>query len=186
MKNVIIGLGNTGDEFIGTRHNIGMDIIIKIKNDFKGSNWVEEKKYKYSSIKIRDNMINLVITKKYVNTTGKDMEDILNDKDIDKLIVIQDEINIENGTCKLSFGRGDAGHNGIKDIFNILKSKNCFRIRVGIGKSNGYLKDFVLEKFSAIEQKNINELYESKILPTIKCFFLETIENAQKVCNTKS
>lgn len=156
MKKLIVGLGNPGDKYKNTRHNIGFMFLDKIAED-QGLAWVFDKKFNAlicEYISSNGDKYYLAKPQTYMNLSGSSVKKLVDYYDItlENLLVIHDEIDLEFGTTKMQKSRGDAGHNGVKDISNYLGSKDYWRLRVGIGRpahSSEEVSDFVLGKFNS-------------------------------------
>ncbi|MFM8843681.1 MAG: aminoacyl-tRNA hydrolase [Actinomycetota bacterium] len=162
---LIVGLGNPGEEYEKTRHNIGAMLAIHMA----GVAGV-----KFSSHKARANVAefrlgvgaetpSLVVAtlRCYMNQSGgptKALADFYKVKG-DHIIVAHDELDIPFQATRVKFGGGDNGHNGLKSITSALGSGDYFRLRLGIGRPPGQQDpgDFVLKPFSANERKSLEE-----------------------------
>ncbi|MFA6171703.1 MAG: aminoacyl-tRNA hydrolase [Patescibacteria group bacterium] len=170
---VIIGLGNPGDKYKNTRHNagfLGVDEIAK-KHDCQ---WAYNKKFKSEICQLPDGTL-LVKPQTFMNNSGVAVAAVLNYYHLlpkrlgflsvhdaplaDVLTVIHDDLDIELGKYKISLDSRSAGHRGVQDIIDHIKTKNFKRVRIGI-RSQALDKipadKFVLMKFSADELKIIN------------------------------
>jgi len=170
-----IALGNDQDEYKYTRHNAGTIVVDHMIDDVL---W-QENKYAYAnlaSIPIGDSNILFVKPSLFMNESGKvisylEKEFYLKAEDI---VVIYDDIDLPFGTIRISYDRGDGGHNGVKSIMQALDSKQFTRIRIGVSitDSEGILrKPDVLGKFSKEElvelksiAKHISKICESLVL----------------------
>lgn len=113
---IIFGLGNIGEEYKNTRHNAGVIISNLIEKKLGDS-----KKYKFVKI---DN---------FMNNSGKTISYyIKSKKDLAKLVVIYDDIDLPLGKIKISFNRSSGGHNGVGSVIKVLKTEEFLRIRIGI------------------------------------------------------
>lgn len=161
MIKLIVGLGNIGEKYENTRHNIGFELVNSFiknnnglfdKNDFNGI---------YSIISINDQKIIVLKPSTYMNLSGKSVIACMNffKIKIDEIIIIYDDINLEIGKYKYKKSGASAGHNGIKDIINLLGSEEIKRIKIGIGSKpvNMDLSDFVLSKFKKEQKEEINK-----------------------------
>jgi len=156
MQWVIAGLGNPGDEYVGTRHNVGRDFLrdIEKKEGDKG--------------KLFGTKATLIMPDVYMNNSGGPLRKAVSSKKAaEKLVVIHDELDLPLGRVKISFGSSAGGHNGIKSVIAALKTQDFIRIRVGISPStpSGKLKRpdpekivaFVLGKFKSAEQEKLKK-----------------------------
>lgn len=131
----IVGLGNPGEEYARTRHNIGREAVqyFAEKNNFDV--WKENKKLKAHIAKgtVGDSEVLAVCPDTYMNKSGTSVLPLITSvKKRERLIVVYDDIDLPIGKIKLSFGRGSGGHNGVESIIRALKTKDFVRVRVGI------------------------------------------------------
>jgi len=178
----IIGLGNPGDEYKNTRHNMGRIILDKFAeaNDF--SEWVSDKKTKalLSDGKIGKTKVKLIEPETFMNKSGVSAKALITSKKkAEKLIVIYDDLDMPLGSYKIAFNRGSGGHKGVESIRKAIKTKEFIRIRVGVLQTTptGKLKkpkgekkvlDFIMKEFKKDEvtkikkmSKTINEALET-------------------------
>ena len=155
---VIIGLGNPGDKYKNTKHNVGFEILNLLAEELD-LNWEEDKKRK--ALIARDNKYTLIKPMSYMNLSGEPTRAILDyykilpknfklfnadNSDLsDILTVIHDDLDIDLGQYKKSTDSRSAGHKGVQSIINNIKTKNFNRYRVGI--KNDKLKFIAVEKF---------------------------------------
>ncbi len=173
---IMVGLGNPGDKYKITRHNIGY-LALDTLTEKENINWRVEKKFNSAIATLPS--LTLVKPLTFMNNSGTAVKKILNyykllpknwnffisDKtDLNKiLIVVHDDIDIELGKYKISKNSGSAGHKGVDSIINNLKTKKFLRLRIGIKTERTQFvptPSFVLEKFTKQELETIK-----KILP---------------------
>lgn len=171
---VIVGLGNPGEKYKNTRHNIGFEVldILAHKLDL---NWQEDKKRK--CLLAKDASCLLVKPLSYMNLSGEPLRAILayynlipknfklfqiKNADLsDLLMVVHDDLDVDFGKYKISVDSRSAGHNGVQSIINNLKTKNFKRLRVGIRneKLNHIPREkFVLQRFNEEENKKLESI----------------------------
>lgn len=165
QKNLLIaGLGNPGQEYNHTRHNIGFEILDNFaqKLDFPG--WIEKKDLKclISTKTIGDTRVILVKPTTFMNLSGNALSLVSNFYKIpvDQIIVVHDELDIPFGQIRSRLGGSHAGHNGIKSVIEHL-GQNFGRLRIGINNEqtiNLASESFVLAKFNSSELEKINHL----------------------------
>lgn len=157
----IVGLGNPGLKYENTRHNAGFLTIDYLANKFG----IDVKKSKFKSLYgqgvISGQKVMLVKPQTYMNNSGEAVREIINfyKFDIDKLIVIYDDIDIEFGTIRIR-KKGSAGtHNGMKSIIYQIQDDKFPRIKIAVGKKPEYmdLANFVLSGFTEKEAEVIRE-----------------------------
>lgn len=157
----IIALGNPGNQYAKTRHNAGW---IAVDNAFSDLDW-HENKYAFSEIgtaEIGNNTFQIAKPTTFMNESGKAADYFTSKEGIEaeKLIVLYDDLDLPIGKFKISFDRGNGGHNGIKSIEEHLGSREFIRIRVGISKvieSGELVKPNVLGNFDMAELRILKE-----------------------------
>lgn len=162
---LIVGLGNPGKEYDGTRHNIGYDAVeslVTSHSEFDA--WITKKdlKCQQTSATIGGTKVIVIKPTTFMNLSGEAVQAVQNFYRISSsnTIVVADELDIPFGQIKTKVGGGSAGHNGIKSIMQHC-GENFGRIRIGIDsehRTKNDEKDFVLKKFSNDEQTNLADL----------------------------
>ena len=165
-KFLVVGLGNIGEKYEKTRHNIGFDIVdqlaIKLNSTFSSAKYGEVLKTKYAG-----KQIVLLKPNTFMNLSGKAVLYWLKKEKIDvsNLIIIVDDLNLDFGISRLRKSGTDGGHNGLKDIANSLNSTKFTRLRFGIG--NNYKKekqvDFVLSKWNSEESLKLKNHLDKNV-----------------------
>ncbi|MFH2013314.1 MAG: aminoacyl-tRNA hydrolase [Pseudomonadota bacterium] len=148
---LVVGLGNPGEDYALTRHNIGFLIVER----FAQKNNIEISKRKFKSIFGKGVIIDqkVIVTKPltYMNLCGEAVKKLLDYFEVlpEELIVVHDDLDMEFGKIKIKEKGGHGGHNGIKSIISILGTSNFLRLKLGIGRpnSNKAAKDYVLSSF---------------------------------------
>ena len=162
MKYLIAGLGNIGEEYVDTRHNIGFLIADKLA-EIANVNYKQEKLAFFAEFKYRGRKIYLIKPTTYMNLSGKSVKYWMNKLDIKKshLMVNVDDINLEFGKIRIRTKGSDGGHNGLKDIQNYF-GKDYNRLRVGVGNdfSKGQQVDYVLGKWTQQQKEKLPEIVE--------------------------
>ncbi len=156
---IIVGLGNPGNEYKWTRHNVGFEVISKLAYDYN----IDMNKSKFKAIlgdgRINGKKVLLVQPLTYMNLSGDSVSQIMNfyKEDIENLIVVCDDINLPVGNIRIRKKGSDGGQRGLRNIIYLLDSENFPRVRVGVGnKPEGWdLKNFVLSKFTDEEEADI-------------------------------
>lgn len=190
----IVGLGNPGDEYTLTRHNMGRIILEHFaeKNDF--SEWKDDMKLKalVSKGEIGKSKVALVEPETFMNKSGLSVKPLItNKKKAEKLIVIYDDLDLPLGSFKISFNKGTGGHKGLESIVKQIKTKEFIRIRMGIcqitptgkmKKPKGEKKvlDLIMKDFKKPELDLIKKLSKK-----INEALIEIIENGRSVAMNK-
>ena len=158
-KFLIAGLGNPGTRYAKTRHNAGTDLV----NLFAERNSLELKvnkslKGKINSLEISRVEVFFLVPDIFMNHSGKSLKPTIKKLNIEleKVLIIHDDLDLPSGTCKLKLGGGDGGHNGLKSIIESLGGKKDFkRMRLGIGHpgNSNLVNKYVVQKGSLKERK---------------------------------
>lgn len=152
---VIVGLGNPGLKYENTRHNVGFMTIDKIAEDYSAQVKTSKFKSLIGEIRVGSEKVILVKPQTYMNESGRAVVDIINFYKLDfhKLIVIQDDIDIEFGSIRVKRKGSSGTHNGLKSIIYQINSDDFPRVKIAINKKPTYmdLADFVLSGFGKKE-----------------------------------
>lgn len=161
----VIGLGNVGEKYDQTRHNIGFSCVDNFASDNEFPGWVLKKDIKAAvSIKtMGDSRVILMKPTTLMNLSGDAVMGLVQFYKIPatNILVVHDELDIEFGKIRSKQGGSSAGHNGIKSVINAI-GEDFSRLRIGIGPKTPEQidsADFVLQKFTSKESKHINALY---------------------------
>ncbi len=174
--NIIVGLGNPGDKYQKTRHNVGfmfLDFLVGSEAD-----WKIDKKFKSLIFHNGNNIF--VKPQTYMNNSGWAVKSVLDyyklipkkfglfsnkNSDLSSVLtVVHDDLDIDFGKYKISINSGSAGHNGVRSTISHLKTQNFRRLRLGINnefKKNSSGENFVLQNFSKDELDNLNNIFSS-------------------------
>ena len=186
-KYLIIGIGNIGDDYVNTRHNIGFDVLDKL-SDILNVNFESVKLALRAESKFKGKKIILIKPNNYVNNSGKSLLYWKNKEKVsnDNILVVCDDLNLYFGNIKIKSSGTAGGHNGLKDIQEFLGTSNYPRISVGISNNTKTsMTDYVLGKWTDSEQENINNLV--KVSTDIIFSFIQTgIERTMNFYNKKN
>jgi len=159
---LIVGLGNPGDKYKKTRHNLGFLIV-----DYLAANdkWKENKKANCLYIKKQIGLeeVELIKPQTFMNNSGKTVNYLQKKHHLkpEDILIVHDDIDLLLGEIRIQQGRGPAGHKGVQSIINQLGTKNFIRMRIGIKPTANQEKDtekFVLEKFTTEEEEIIQQI----------------------------
>ena len=172
MKYLIVGLGNFGDEYENTRHNIGFKILDALARASNIS--FSDKRYGYvAEMKYAGRIFILLKPNTFMNLSGRAVHYWMKKENIetDKVLIVVDDIALPLAKVRLKPKGGDAGHNGLKSIIQILGTQEFSRLRFGIGDDfpKGYQIDHVLGKWTREEEEVIAKKIDLCI-ETIKSF----------------
>ena len=160
---IIVGLGNPGREYAGTRHNIGFNVVTRIADDHNILLNIKEHKAVCGKGFINGQKVLLALPQTYMNLSGEAVRALVDYYKIDpeeELIVIYDDISMDVGRIRMRAKGSAGGHNGIKNIIAHLGTDVFARIKIGVGaKPAGWdLKDHVLGRFSDEDNKKMREI----------------------------
>jgi len=160
VKFLIVGLGNVGDEYHNTRHNIGFRILDALA-DASNISFLDKRYGFVSEYSLKGKKFILLKPSTYVNLSGKAVNYWLQKEDIapENLLVIVDDIALPFGTLRLRSQGGDGGHNGLINIIQTLGHQNFARLRFGIGSDfhEGFQVNYVLGEWTEEEEKKLPE-----------------------------
>ena len=188
MKYLIVGLGNIGQDYENTRHNIGFMILDALA---KASNVVFDVNRRYGAIaemRLKNKQLVLLKPYTYMNASGNAVRYWMQKENIplENLLILVDDLALPFGALRLKPKGSDAGHNGLNHIQTILGTLQYSRLRFGIGNdfSQGRQINFVLSNFSEEEQKTLPARIEIAT-EIVKNFCLSGIEHTMNYFNNK-
>lgn len=174
MKYLIVGLGNIGDEYRDTRHNIGFNVVDALAKDAGVS--FQDKRYGFlANMSIKGRQLVLLKPSTYMNLSGNAVRYWMQQEKIplENVLIIVDDLALPFGALRLKPKGSDAGHNGLKHIAATLGTQEYARLRFGIGNDfpRGHQIDFVLGRFTDEDMKTMSERV-SVAVDMIKSFCL--------------
>jgi PTH1 family peptidyl-tRNA hydrolase len=152
---LIVGLGNPGEKYDGTRHNIGFEVIDYLAKEYNAAPFREKFQGLITEIQYKDDKIFLLKPQTYMNLSGESVRAVMDFYKLDPendIIVISDDINLATGRIRIRAQGSAGGHNGLKSIINHAGTQKFKRVRVGVGANEGNLVNHVLGKFSKGER----------------------------------
>lgn len=196
MSYIIIGLGNPGEEYEGTRHNSGRIVLDLLRREFDGAGFELDKKSQalVSEIKIGKEKVLLVAPETFMNKSGKAVGSLVkNKKAAEKMLVIYDDFQLPIGRMKISFNKSSGGHNGLESVIKAVKTEAFLRLRIGtapatakgqakIPHGEDKILKFILSGFKPDEMKAIKKLGK-KAAEGVMFFVKEGREKATNVVN---
>ncbi|NJB71800.1 PTH1 family peptidyl-tRNA hydrolase [Saonia flava] len=184
-KFLVVGLGNIGPEYENTRHNIGFKILDSLAQ--KEDVIFESNKLGATAfIKIKGKSVLLLKPSTYMNRSGKAVKYWLEKEKIplENVLIVTDDINLTFGTIRIKAKGSDGGHNGLKDIQNLLQTTTYNRFRFGVGSdfSKGRQVDYVLGEWNEDEASKLPERM-IKSREAIRSFVLSGLQNTMNQFN---
>ncbi|MDO8561997.1 MAG: aminoacyl-tRNA hydrolase [bacterium] len=174
MAWVIVGLGNPGSEYDGTRHNTGRMAVQDFAKYEKFSEWKEDKKAKslISRGLVERTIVALVLPNTFMNKSGSAVAKFVkNLKAAERMVVVYDDLDLPLGTMKISYDRGSGGHKGVESIMRAVKTKKFTRIRIGVSHSTAsgairkpvgdkVILNYILTKFKVHELEELKNIFK--------------------------
>jgi PTH1 family peptidyl-tRNA hydrolase len=182
---VIAGLGNPGDKYAATRHNIGFMVVDRISAAHDVSFTVKDD---YSLGKGAIDHVNVTLLKPltFMNLSGSAVKkvlkksNLLRDGEINNLIVIHDDLDLEPGVVKIRRSGSSGGHRGVESIIRETGCSDFIRVKIGIGRESGVpAEEFVLRRFNPAEKK----LVDDGILKAMKAVETIVVSGPEKAMN---
>ena len=187
MNNLIVGLGNIGDEYADTRHNIGFRVLDALA---RASNAVfSDRRYGFiTEVKVKNQNLILLKPSTYMNLSGNAVRYWMREKKIEpgRLLIVVDDIALPLGTLRMKAGGSEGGHNGLRSITQQLCTQQYARLRFGIGGDfpRGAQIDYVLSPFTTDEKAVLRERIPIAV-EAVKSFALQGIDRTMNQFNGK-
>jgi PTH1 family peptidyl-tRNA hydrolase len=185
---IIIGLGNPGRKYAGTRHNAGFMAVDVLAETLHVA--ISQEKHHALLVKARIGSADAVLAKPqtYMNDSGRAVNAIMRDAyaDLGDLIVVHDDLDLQFGTVRVKNGGGHGGHNGLRSIIEYLGSADFMRVRIGIGRPGPDLDsaDYVLNPFRP-EEKQAASAVMTKAVEAITTLVTDGPIQAMNLFNQK-
>ncbi|MEM8999467.1 MAG: aminoacyl-tRNA hydrolase [Bacteroidota bacterium] len=184
-KYLIVGLGNIGDEYQDTRHNIGFKILDQLSDEERFS-FKTDKLGTTAQFRHKGKSVLCLKPSTYMNLSGKAVRYWMDKEKIalENVLIITDDINLPFGTLRLKTKGSDGGHNGLKSVQNLLQTPNYSRFRFGVGADFGKGKqvDHVLGNWTVEESDRLQErLIKATLL--IRSFVFSGAKNTMNQFN---
>ena len=183
MKYLIVGLGNIGPEYVGTRHNIGFRVVDAIA-EAQGAAW-QDKRYGFvTKTRVRNAELVLLKPSTYMNLSGNAVRYWMQQEKVElqNVLVVVDDLSLPVGAIRLRQNGSAGGHNGLKHIAQVLGTEGFNRLKFGIGNDfpRGTQIDFVLGRFSSDDEQTLKEKLPLAV-DAVKAFALSGMQFA--MCN---
>ncbi len=187
MKYLIVGLGNIGDKYANTRHNVGFGFLDYLAEQYK-IEFENERFGAYAKHRYRGRNLHFLKPDTFMNLSGNALQFWMKKLSVQphQILIVTDDLNLPFGTLRMRGKGSDGGHNGLKSIQDVLNGSKYPRLRVGIGAefSTGQQIDYVLGEWTESEQKGLPPLY-AKMQKGIEEMVFRGIGMAMNMVNTK-
>ncbi len=187
MKFLIVGLGNMGPDYEGTRHNVGFAVVDKLAEE-EGVSWTHENLGDLGHFKTRGKHVYLLKPSTYMNLSGKAVRYWVQKLQIKSghWLVVVDEFQFDVGTMKLLKKGSAGGHNGLQSIQDLMQTSQYPRLRVGIGHDfhRGQQVDYVLGKWSEEQLKLLPQILDQAVA-VIRSFVVVGLDRSMNLHNKR-
>ncbi|WP_282918053.1 aminoacyl-tRNA hydrolase [Porphyromonas macacae] len=187
MKYLIVGLGNIGEEYLGTRHNIGFRMVNAVAQKSNAA-FKEERYGAIARCRVKNAELILLKPSTYMNLSGEAVRYWMKKENIgiEQILILVDDLALPFGALRLKGNGSDAGHNGLKNIAEITGTQKYARLRFGIGNDfpKGRQVEFVLSRFPVEEEERLPEILET-VVNIVHSFCLQGIERTMNQFNKK-
>ncbi len=161
---LVVGLGNPGDEYRGSRHNLGAEVVELLAERHGGRLRKRKERALVDEVTIDGRRVALAVPVTYVNDSGNAVGALVRRFGVDpeQLVVVHDELDLPVAELKVKSGGGLAGHNGLRSIVDHLHTEDFQRVRIGVGKpvSKDRGADHVLNRFGKRERAEVDVTVE--------------------------
>ncbi|MGH8978510.1 MAG: aminoacyl-tRNA hydrolase, partial [Acidimicrobiia bacterium] len=161
---LVVGLGNPGDEYARTRHNVGAEVVGILARRHGGRLKKGKERALTSEVRIDGQRVALAVPITYMNDSGIAVRKLVKrfDVELDQLVIVHDELDLPPAALKVKLGGGLAGHNGLRSLVIHLKSPEFVRVRIGVGKpsSKEHGANHVLNRFGKADRAAIDVTLE--------------------------
>ncbi len=163
---LVVGLGNPGGDYEGTRHNVGVEVINELVDRHGGRLKSSREAAHVDELRVGDYRVAVAFPQTFMNRSGESVRLLVRRygiEDLHRLVVVHDEIDLEPGRMRVKVGGGLAGHNGLKSIRDHLKSAEFVRLRIGVGKAPGRMRgaDWVLKHPGKADRELLDAVVDS-------------------------
>jgi PTH1 family peptidyl-tRNA hydrolase len=183
---LVVGLGNPGDEYARTRHNVGAETVELLAKRHGASLRKGKERARADQVRIASVLVALAVPLTYMNDSGLAVTALARRHGVEpeQIVIVQDELDLPVGVLKVKNGGGLAGHNGLRSIKAHLHSDAFLRVRIGVGKpvSKEQGVDHVLKKFSKRERTEIDVTIE-QAADAVECIATDGIDVAMNRSN---
>lgn len=182
----VVGLGNPGDRYARTRHNVGAMVIQRVTHR-AGVKLKSSRKTRcdVADIRVGGQRVLFAVPHSFMNESGGPVSSLLQYYSVptEQLLIVHDEIDIPFAALRLKFGGGDNGHNGLRSVRASLKTGDWYRARVGVGRGRAGTADYVLSGFSGAERREVPALLD-RTAEAAFCLIRDGLAQAQNHFNT--
>ena len=187
---LVVGLGNPGDDYDGTRHNVGADVIAVLADRHGGSLRRSKELALSCEVRIGGQRVALAFPQTFMNESGQSVRKLTHRHGVDdpaRIVVVHDELDLPVGSLRVKVGGGMAGHNGLKSITAHLKTQDYLRIRIGVGRPPGRQAgaDYVLRRPGKAEVAELGVIVQ-EAADAVEAILAEGVDATMGSVNARS
>ncbi|MDG1464179.1 MAG: aminoacyl-tRNA hydrolase [Acidimicrobiales bacterium] len=187
---LVVGLGNPGDDYDGTRHNVGADVIAVLADRHGGSLRRSKELALSCEVRIGGQRVALAIPQTFMNESGQSVRKLTHRHGVDdpaRIVVVHDELDLPVGSLRVKVGGGMAGHNGLKSVTAHLKTQDYLRIRIGVGRPPGRQSgaDYVLRRPGKTEAAELGVIVQ-EAADAVEAILAEGVDATMGSVNARS
>jgi peptidyl-tRNA hydrolase, PTH1 family len=186
---LVVGLGNPGDEFSRTRHNVGAEVVELLARRHGGKLRGSKGRARGDEVRIGDKRVALAIPLTYMNDSGEAVGALARRLGVepDRIVIVHDELDLEPAVLRLKVGGGLAGHNGLRSIKQHLHTDEFTRVRIGVGKPSSKERgaDHVLSRVSKREREAMDVTIE-EAADAVERIVTDGVESAMNRYNARA
>ena len=185
---VVVGLGNPGADYVGTRHNVGFDVVELLADRHGGRLRKARERALAGEVRIGDRRVALAQPQTFMNLSGESVGRLVRRYDLDDLhglVIVHDELDLPLGRVRVKLGGGLAGHNGLRSIKAHLHTDDFVRVRIGIGKppSKDQGADHVLRRPGKAVRTLLGDMVE-RAADAVEAIVVDGVEAAMNRFNS--
>lgn len=182
----VVGLGNPGRKYVGTRHNVGFEVLLVLADRFAAGRWRTRFEAEVNEIEVSGERVLLVAPQTYMNLSGRSVQAIVNfhQADLSNLLLVCDDMNLPCGRLRLRPSGSAGGQKGLKNTIDQLGSQEFARLRIGVGRPPAGIDpaNHVLQRFSQSEMKEMEQVV-SRAASAVECWVSSGVETAMNTFN---
>jgi PTH1 family peptidyl-tRNA hydrolase len=186
---LVVGLGNPGDEYARTRHNVGAEVVELLARRHGGKLKGSKGRARSDEVRIGSRRVALAIPLTYMNDSGEAVAGLVRRLGVEpeQIVIVHDELDLPPEALRVKFGGGLAGHNGLRSIKQHLHTDEFARVRIGVGKppSKERGADHVLSRISKREREAMDVTIE-EAADAVECIVGDGIEAAMNRYNVRA
>jgi PTH1 family peptidyl-tRNA hydrolase len=186
---LVVGLGNPGDEYAGSRHNVGAEVVELLARRYDGRLRKGKERALVDEVRLGGKRVALAIPLTYMNDSGEAVRPLVRRYGVEpeQLVIVHDELDLPVATLQVKSGGGLAGHNGLRSIVAHLHDDGFQRVRIGVGKpvSKEQGADHVLRRFSKRERADMDVTVE-QAADAVEAIVTDGVAAAMNSFNTRA